>query len=207
MSTDRPRRIGVYGGAFDPPHLAHFALAQAAIAQYALDRLVVLPMGQAWYKTRALSVAAHRIAMARLNFDGLSQAQVDPRETLRSGHSYTIDTLLELRVEHPGAELFLLMGADQLRFFPRWHRYQEILQNATLLVASRAESVPAEGQNDAEKQGKIHHLHIQMPDLPISATQIRQLCAQDQPIDHLVKPAVSRYIAKQRLYSHSSKTT
>ncbi len=202
------RRLGLYGGAFDPPHLAHHALAQAAIAQYQLDQLRILPTGLAWHKSRTLSLAEHRLAMAKIAFADLPQAIVDPRETLRSGVSYTIDTLHELQAENPQAQLFLLMGQDQLQFFPQWHRYQEILQIATLLVASRADSITASSQKDPINQGKIGHLAIQMPASPISATQIRHLCQQQQGIDHLaqttdlmVKPAVARYIADHRLYS------
>ena len=200
MSAETPARIGVLGGAFDPPHLAHFQLAQAAIEQYALQSLLILPMGQAWYKARSLSAAQHRLQMAELHFQELPQAHVDARETLRSGPSYTFDTLQELRQEHPDAQLLLILGADQLAFFPHWHRYEEILKIATLLVAFRADSMPHTGQKDLEKQGKIPHSQIQMPASPISSTQIRQLCLQGESIDHLVKPAVARYIAKHRLY-------
>jgi nicotinate-nucleotide adenylyltransferase len=200
LSTAAARRIGLYGGAFDPPHLAHHALAQAAIAQYELDVLIILPTGQAWHKSRHLTAHKHRLAMAKLGFCDVPQARIDPRETLRSGVSYTFDTLTELKAENPRAQLYLLMGEDQWRFFPQWHRYEEIAQNATLLVALRADSMPAKGQNSSQKQGKIQFLPIQMPASPISATQIRQNCDQQLPIDHLVKPAVARYIAENRLY-------
>ena len=199
------RRIGIYGGAFDPPHLAHVALAQAAVQQYALDKLIALPTGQAWHKSRTLTRAEHRIAMVKLAFAELAQVRVDIRETQRSGPTYTLDTLQALNAENPGAELFLLMGGDQLAAFPQWHRYEEILQIATLLVALRADSMPAKGQKDLQNQGKINRSiifsTILMPASPISATQIRQLIAAKQPIDHLVKPTVARYIAENRLYS------
>jgi nicotinate-nucleotide adenylyltransferase len=193
-------RIGIYGGAFDPPHLAHEALAQAAITQYALNELRIMPTGLAWHKSSALTAAEHRIVMSQLAFVDIPQASIDARETLRSGATYTIDTLLEIRAENPQAKLFLLMGQDQLTFFPQWHRYQEILQIATLLVAFRADSMPASGQKDHGNQGKIQHSSIHMLASPISATQIRQLCSHSQAIDHLVKPSVARYIAEHRLY-------
>ncbi len=206
------RRIGIYGGAFDPPHLAHAALAQAAIEQHALDALIILPTGQAWHKSRSLTHAEHRIEMARLAFEDLANAHIDPRETLRSGATYTIDTLHELQAENPQAKLFLLMGQDQLHFFPQWHRSEDILQIATLLVAFREDSIRASGSKDPVNQGKIPYLPIRMPASPISATQIRKLCQQqhhslqtidhlEQTIDHLVKPAVARYIVAHRLYS------
>lgn len=196
-------RIGIYGGAFDPPHLAHEALARAAVSQYSLDTLFILPTGHAWHKSRALTAASHRIAMTKLAFTDLPQARLDERETLRRGATYTIDTLREIQAENPPADLFLLMGEDQWRFFPQWHRYQEILQIATLLIALRADSMPAISLKDSQNPVKIAFSTIHMPASPISATHIRQLCSQSQGIDHLVKPAVARYIAEHRLYSSS----
>ncbi len=203
----RPERIGVYGGAFDPPHLAHEALAQAALGQYALDELRIIPTGKAWHKSRSLSAAVHRIEMAKLGFADVLQARVDARETLRSGPTYTYDTLQEVKAENPNSELFLLMGEDQFAFFPRWHRFEEILQIATLLVALRADSMQATDQNVHINPVKIAYSTIQMPASPISATQIRnmvrQLDAQHPKLNHLVKPAVARYIVEHRLYRHS----
>ncbi|TAG26505.1 MAG: nicotinate (nicotinamide) nucleotide adenylyltransferase [Burkholderiales bacterium] len=194
------QRIGLYGGAFDPPHLAHEALAQAAVKQFALDELVILPTGYAWHKSRSLTAATHRIAMTQLAFADVPQARVDDREILRSGATYTIDTLNEIQAENPQAELFLLMGQDQLAFFPQWHKYQEILQIATLLVALRADFIPASSPNGSQNRVKMEFSTIHMPASPISATQIRQFCTQHQAIDHLVKPSVARYIAQHRLY-------
>jgi nicotinate-nucleotide adenylyltransferase len=193
-------RLGIYGGAFDPPHLAHEALAKAAMEQYGLDELCILPTGQAWHKSRTLTAAVHRIAMAKLGFADLAQTRIDDRETRRSGATYTIDTLHELKAENPQAQLFLLMGQDQLQFFPQWHRYEEILQIATVLVALRADSMPAIGEKCAQNHGKIPHQTIHMPASPVSATQIRQLRINQSAIDHLVKPSVARYIAEHRLY-------
>jgi nicotinate-nucleotide adenylyltransferase len=194
-------RLGIYGGAFDPPHLAHEALARAAIQQYDLDELRILPTGQAWHKSRMLTVAEHRIAMALLAFADLPQARVDDRETRRSGATYTIDTLHELQAENPQAQLYVLTGQDQLQSFPQWYRYEEILQIATLLVAKRVDSTGANGLKDQKNHAKIAYQTIRMPASPISATQIRHLSQQQQSIDHLVKPAVARYIDAHRLYS------
>jgi nicotinate-nucleotide adenylyltransferase len=199
-------RLGVYGGAFDPPHLAHHALAQAAIQQYQLDRLHIIPTGHAWHKSRTLSPALHRLAMARLAFEDVAQVVIDPRETQRNGPSYTADTLQELRGEYAQAQLFLIMGQDQLDFFPQWHRCSEILQFATLLVALRADFMPTNSPKSPRKPSTIispliSYQPIALPAMPHSATQIRQLAAQGQPINHLVKPAVARYIGEHQLYS------
>jgi len=117
MNAAPPRRVGLFGGAFDPPHAAHVALARAAVEQLQLDRLHIAPTGVAWHKPLVLSAAADRLAMCRLAFGDLPGIVIDARELRRDGPSYTIDTLTELRAEYPQAELFLQIGADQAAAF------------------------------------------------------------------------------------------
>mgnify|MGYP006207281187 CR=1 FL=1 len=132
------QRVGMFGGAFDPPHWAHRALAETALRQLGLDALHILPTGHAWHKPRQLSPAEHRVAMCRLAFDGLLNVHFDEREIRRDGPSYTADTLRELAREYPGAQLFLVLGADQLLAFRTWVRWQEVLDLATLAVQATA---------------------------------------------------------------------
>ena len=112
MSTQPapPRRIGVFGGAFDPPHRGHTALAQAALDHLDLDLLLVVPTGTAWHKSRPLSDAQHRLAMCALAFGDVSRAQIDDCEIVRSGPSYTVDTLQALHQAYPGAAFFSSHG-------------------------------------------------------------------------------------------------
>lgn len=202
-----PQRVGVFGGAFDPPHEAHVALARAAIAAFALDRLLIVPTGDAWHKSRPLSPAAGRLAMCQLAFAHLPQVVVDDRELRRDGPTYTIDTLTELRREWPGAELFLQIGADQAAAFHTWRRAQDIVDIAIISIAARGDSAGAAMQLDAENPlpglrvapGRVRVLPL--PPLPHSATDVRRRVAAGLPIDHLVAPAVAGYIAKHHLYS------
>ena len=127
--------IGIYGGAFDPPHLAHAELAEVAIRQFGLDQLLIIPTGDAVHKRRALTASHHRLAMTRLAFAELPQAVVDPREINRGGASYTIDTLAELKAKHPGAQFTLIIGQDQLTAFHTWKDYRAVLSQAKLAVA------------------------------------------------------------------------
>lgn len=196
----RRRRIGVFGGAFDPPHLAHQALLQSAMAELRLDELRVLPTGQAWHKTRTLSPPEHRLAMAQLAFSNLPHVLVDAQEIRRNGPSYTIDTLRGLAQTEPHAELFLIMGADQAAALTTWRAWQEILQLAIICVADRADSTRASTLFDAEKLFPVRFFHLKMPALPISATQIRATFSAQQPVDTLVQDGVARYIADHHLY-------
>jgi nicotinate-nucleotide adenylyltransferase len=106
-------RLGVFGGAFDPPHVAHVALAQAAVEQLRLDQLRIFPTGQAWHRSGPLTAPEHRLALAQLAFGELPRTVIDDRELRRPGPTYTIDTLRELKAEQPAAQLFLVMGEDQ----------------------------------------------------------------------------------------------
>ena len=203
-----PRRIGVFGGAFDPPHLAHVALVRAAIEQLQLDEVRVLPTGQAWHKPRALTDAGHRLAMARCAFEGMPEVVVDEREVRRSGPSYTVDTLLELAAEQPAAQLYLLIGEDQRRSLPSWHRIGEIARLAIICAADRDNAVApwstGPGHASAPESLDAAIRPLRMPLMPISATDIRQRLAHQRPITALVPAAVERYIYEHHLYDRST---
>ena len=196
MST-APTRVGLFGGAFDPPHRAHGLLAQAAVRQLGLDRLVVLPTGDAWHKARTLSPAADRLAMARLAFAGLPRVEVDDRELRRTGPTYSIDTLRELQAEHPGAQLVLVMGEDQAGDFTRWRSWEDIARLAVLAVAGRGS-----GASIAALQALpgVRVEPLQLPQMPESATDIRARLTAGEDISALVEPAVARYIESHPLY-------
>ena len=190
------RRVGLFGGAFDPPHRTHVAIAEAAIAQLRLDVLYVLPTGQAWHKQRVLSATEQRLAMCQLAFANMARAVVDARETRRNGPSYTIDTLLELQTEHPQASLFLLIGQDQALALRSWHRVEDVLRIATLCVAARPGNLPPAS---GVLQGMAFET-VQIVPSSISATEIRQRCAQRLSIASLVPEPVARYIDHHHLY-------
>ena len=207
-----PPRIGLFGGAFDPPHYAHRALARAAVRQLGLSRLHVTPTGQAWHKRRPLTPAAQRLAMCRLAFAHEPRCVVDGRETRRDGPSYTIDTLAALQAEYPGAALYLQIGADQAAAFHTWKDAARILEMAALSIAIRAGQ---DGQGHApfdplcplpglppalQAAARIHVLRL--PAMPHSSTQARQLAAQGLPLQGCVPPSVARYIARHHLYTH-----
>jgi nicotinate-nucleotide adenylyltransferase len=194
--------VGIYGGAFDPPHNAHVALAQAALVQLQLDALHVVPTGQAWHKARAMSSAQHRLAMVRLAFAGLPGVVIDTRELDRAGPSYTIDTLAEIRAEQPGAEVFLLMGADQFAALPGWHRWREVVENAIISIADRSDQASIMQDLSRFEGVSPRTRAIRWPSMPVSATDIRQRASQAQGIDHLVPQAVARYIDSHHLYQN-----
>ena len=206
-AANQPLHIGVFGGAFDPPHQAHVALAKAALAQLALDTLHIVPTGQAWHKARQLSAAADRLAMTRLAFAGLERVVVDEREIQRAGPSFTVDTLEALQAEYPGAELYLVLGADQVAALPSWHRWQEVLKIAIICIADRTSGAGVEGIFKPESLAGQAVQTLQLPLMPFSATDIRQQIASADPGSPgwhtLVPEPVARYIERHRLYLSS----
>ncbi|MFD0667496.1 nicotinate (nicotinamide) nucleotide adenylyltransferase [Ramlibacter sp. MAHUQ-53] len=190
----------MFGGAFDPPHLAHVALARAAIEQLGLDELRVFPTGMAWHKSRALTSGPHRLEMARLAFAEVPRAVVDPREVRRDGPTYTIDTLRELQREFPQAQLVLVIGADQAEALDSWREAGAIARIATISIAERARPQEPSGSFDASRVPGGHWQPIELPSMPFSATDIRARVAAGQGIDHLVPAPVARYIDQHLLY-------
>ena len=196
----KPARTGVFGGAFDPPHNAHVALVQAALAQLGLAELRIFPTGDAWHKERALSACEHRLAMARLAFEGLAGAVVDERELRRAGPTYTLDTLRELRQARPTDELVLILGADQAASLERWHGWREILGLAVIAVAERPGTDAIDPASLAGLPAGARFETLAVAPMDTSATDIRTRAGQGQDLSRLVPPPVARYIDQHHLY-------
>jgi nicotinate-nucleotide adenylyltransferase len=187
------RRIGVFGGTFDPPHVAHVALARAALDALSLDEVRWIPAGRPWQKARAITPAHHREAMVRLVIDGEPRFVLDRIELERDGPSYTVDTV---RALEPLGDLFLVIGADQYAGLHTWRGWQELLGLVTLAVANRPGPLPPV---NAEVL-RFPHRVVPLPMLDVSATEIRSRVARGAPIDGMVPPAVASYIDSHHLY-------
>jgi nicotinate-nucleotide adenylyltransferase len=190
------RRIGLLGGTFDPVHNAHVALACIALDTLALDELRWVPAGQPWQKTRRVTASADRIAMLQLALAGEPRFVLERCEIDRTGPSYTLDTVRELRAREPEVQWFLIIGQDQFANLHSWHGWQELLSLVTLAVAARP---GAARQADALIQAQAYQV-LPLPTMDISATAIRERVARGAPVDHLLPPAVASYIGQHGLY-------
>ena len=193
----KPQRIGILGGAFDPPHVAHVAMAEAALAQFQLDALLIIPTGDAWHKARDLSSGSHRAEMAKLAFGHLPGVTINDMELARQGPSYTVDTLRSLALQYPGAEFFLFIGEDQGKALGTWREIEEISRRAIICVAER--EMPSPLGPDVPSHD-IPTQVLKLPHLPHSATEVRARVAHGQPIDALVPKPVALYIQRHHLY-------
>ena len=207
------RRIGIFGGTFDPIHVGHLALARSARVAFALDEVRLVPTGESWQKGRVVASPAQRLEMVRLAITDEPTLVADDRETRRSGPSYTIDTLSELRTElGPEPALVLLLGSDQLHNLPTWHRWQELLTLAHIACTQR-ERVRLTQLPEPVEALLAHHggqalpdapsgtiVLFSMPPVPVSATALRAQLARSERPDGLVPPAVLDYIESRQLY-------
>jgi len=190
----------LFGGSFDPVHLAHLSLAHCALEQLQMDQLLWLPAGRPWQKTgRGLASPEHRRAMVELMIAGEPRFKVDDSELERDGASFTIDTVRARRAAHPEEELFLVIGQDQYERLHTWREWRELLGAVTLAVAARAGQ---EVRGSAEVDAEPHRMHkLAMPALHVSSSQVRELASRAEDLSPLVGDAVAGYIAQHRLYS------
>lgn len=198
-----PRRIGLYGGSFDPVHQAHRVLAETALAQLRLDELRWIPAGRPWQKTRQLAPAEDRAAMVGLAISDNPAFVLERCEIERAGPSYTLDTVRTLQQRQGGpAHWFLVIGQDQLAGFCTWHGWAELLERVTLAVAGRA-GVPVQAP-DALLQAGHRVVALDMPAMSVSSTELRQRLAAGETAlalsPRMVAPDVARYIDRHGLY-------
>jgi nicotinate-nucleotide adenylyltransferase len=204
------RRIGLFGGTFDPVHNAHLALARAALAALDLDELRWIPAGMPWQKSRVLTPAVHRAAMVALVIADEPRFVLDRCEIEREGPSYTLQTvrLLQAAAQSGSAdgatacEWCLLLGQDQYANLHTWQGWPELVQRVTLAVAARGGVPPTPG----ELLAKVAHRMqvIPMPDTPISSTELRQRLIGGTPALDLapawLPASVASYIDHHGLY-------
>ncbi len=195
-------RLGVLGGTFDPVHLGHLILAEAAREQLALARVLFVPAGQPWRKAgRSIASAEDRLAMLRLSVEGNPAFEVSTLELERAGPTYTVDTLEMLREMHGGAELYFVMGVDALLDLPNWHEPQRILELATPAVARRPGQPDQAAPAEERMAGLSRRLvWLEMPLIEISASGVRERVRRGLSIRYLVPEGVAVYIRERGLY-------
>jgi nicotinate-nucleotide adenylyltransferase len=195
-------RIGILGGTFNPPHLAHLICAQEAYLQLGLDRVVWIPASIPPHKAVEDEPGPeHRLELCRLAVRDDQRFEVSDLEVARQGSSYTVDTLEELHSRAPDSELFLIVGGDIAAGLPEWREPERVLSFATLAVAQRrGTSQTAVEEALRGLRGGEQARFFDMPTVGLSSTEIRRRVRSGTPIKYLVPEAVSTYIDHHKLY-------
>lgn len=197
-------RVGILGGTFNPPHLGHLACARAALEQGGLDRILIVPARVPPHKPFADPGPEHRHSMCALTARAAGAGDriaVSRAELDRPAPSYTVDTLRRLDEEAPDHELTLIVGGDMAVGLPAWREPEEILELARLLVAAR----PGVDRAQVERslgalRGAERVAFLEMDEVDVSSSLVRERVARDEQIADLVAPAVADYIAANGLY-------
>jgi nicotinate-nucleotide adenylyltransferase len=185
-------RVGILGGTFDPIHNGHLIAASSVYESLNLDSVVFMPAGDPWQKRdRELSTGQQRLEMVKLAIAEDARFTASDIEIKRSGPSYAIDTIRDWKSANPDDELFWIVGSDALSGIPTWHEWEAFVNEVTIVAVNRIgdrEAVP------------FDFVSVEMPEVRISATELRDRFTNLEDTQYLVPPKVSEYIAQQGLY-------
>jgi nicotinate-nucleotide adenylyltransferase len=186
------KKLGIFGGTFDPIHYGHLILARDAAEQLQLEKVIFIPAAISPHKLeREPTTSANRLKMVSAAIEGEPLFALDPMELERPSPSYTIDTVATLRQREPTAEFFCLIGEDNVARLPTWHRFSELSKMVKFAVLDRS------GSSTGHPYPAIRR------HLDISATDIRNRVARGRSIRYLVPPAVETIIRERQLYLES----
>ena len=193
-AVDR-RRVGLFGGTFDPPHVGHLVTAVNVRHALELDVVILMVANVPWQKegSRPITPAADRLAMVEAAVADVPGLEAGGLEIELGGPSYTADTLAALADREPGAALFTIVGDDAAAGLTTWERYREVVTRSTMVVVDR----PGE---PVQLPGDVEWIHVEVPRLEVSSTDLRARFTDGRPLDYLVTDPVLQVIADRRLY-------
>jgi nicotinate-nucleotide adenylyltransferase len=196
-------RVGILGGAFNPPHIGHLVCAQEALVRLELERVVFVPVGVAPHREIEYDPGAElRLEMVALAVADDERFTTSRIELDRAGPSYTADTLEQLRSESPKDEYFLILGGDQAATLASWHEPEQVLERATVVVFERVRyGRNAIGINIGRLRGAERVRYLDMPLMQVSSSAIRRRVREGAPIRYLVPEKVASFIETKQLYS------
>ena len=197
--TDPPlRRVGLFGGPFDPPHVGHLVTAVNVRHALELDVVVLMVANVPWQKegSRAITPAADRLAMVEAAVRDVPGLVPGRQEIDHGGPSYTADTLAVLAEQYPGADFFTIIGDDAAAGLRTWTRWEEVVERSQVVVVDR----PGES---VDVDGGIEWIRVEVPRLEVSSTDLRARFTDGRPLDYLVTQPVLDVIRARGLYGAS----
>ncbi|MCM1297937.1 MAG: nicotinate (nicotinamide) nucleotide adenylyltransferase [Firmicutes bacterium] len=194
-----PKRIGIFGGAFDPPHNGHINLVNQVCSRLGLEEMLIVPTYNSPHKPTPLTPFEDRAEMCRLAFKG-TIVKVSDIERRLGGEGYSLDMIRAVKEEYPGkgVKFFFIIGGDMLFYFTNWFRYESVLKECSVVAAARDEDSYADMCEEAARLGHVKVLNL--PVTEISSTQIREKLRKGENTDGLIPVEVAEYINKHKLY-------
>ncbi|MET0143343.1 MAG: nicotinate-nucleotide adenylyltransferase [Ilumatobacteraceae bacterium] len=190
----RRRRVGLFGGTFDPPHVGHLVTAVNVRHALELDVVVLMVANIPWQKSgRAITPAADRFAMVEAAVADVPGLEPGRLEIDLGGPSFTADTLAALADRNPGADLYTIVGDDAAAGLTTWERHDEIVRRSAMVVVDR----PGE---PVRLPGEVAWIHVEVPRLEVSSTDLRARFTDGRPLDYLVTDPVLQVIEQRGLY-------
>tara|TARA_Y100000385_G_scaffold169888_1_gene175878 strand:+ start:9086 stop:9724 length:639 start_codon:yes stop_codon:yes gene_type:complete len=209
------KRIGVFGGMFDPVHNGHLALANTALKLMCLDKLILVPCRQPSHRAACVASAEHRLAMTRLACSANTKIHVESIELDRLGTSYTIDTLYQVKLSEPSARIVLVLGVDAFNGFLFWEGWGKILEFCNLFIVSRPNVVldPSVLESTGLANRCVSDLDALFAEdagsycycadvsMNYASSEVRQKLVKSESLDHAMDSTVLEYIDKHSLYT------
>ena len=198
-------KIGIFGGSFDPVHFGHLRLAEEARERLDLERVLFVPNHISPFKlSREVTPGEIRAEMLRLAVADNPYFVVDDREIRRPGPSFTVNTLRELQRENPNAEMYFLTGTDAVKGLPGWNEPEALLELAYFVAAARPGVRDRDVLDALPDAWERRVLFLPMPELDISATDIRLRTREGRSVRYLTPPAVEQFVRERGLYAPGS---
>ena len=198
MTSAAPRRLGILGGTFDPPHVGHIAAAVAAQTQVGLDEVALMVANEPWQKVgdRQVTPSQVRWEMTDALVAGISGLRADDREIRRGGPTFTVDTLEEILAEQPNTEIFLIVGADTADRLDTWHRALDVVRLSTIVIVNRDNSTHTSPRFLRDARVQL----VKMNPVDVSSSAIRDAVARGESIDASTSSSVVSIIQDHSLY-------
>ncbi len=192
-------KTGIFGGAFNPVHNGHVRLAEEAVKQLKLKKLLIIPTYDSPHKQTKLAPFDDRAEMCRRAFGHIEGVEICDIERRLGGKSFTINTVRALKEERPDEQFFLLIGGDMLFSFDQWYKYESLLKETKVCAVARDNDSLVDMMEFANEMGRVRVLPTTA--VEVSSTEIRKKACCGESITDLVPQSVAEYIAQNRLYS------
>ena len=197
------KKYGIMGGTFNPIHLAHLYIAYEAKEQLNLDKVIFMPAGNPPHKKDTIIDAKFRYEMVRRAIEGYEGFEINSYEIEKNGYSYTYETLQYLKKQEDNVEVFFIAGADSLMAIEKWSNTDLVLNNCTFVAFNRGEynkSILEEQKYKLEKKYDAKIVILNVTDIDISSSMIRERIANGKRVDFFLPEEVKKYISENKLY-------